>query len=81
MALRYFGLKDDADGHLGFIRTALGSVSARAIIPFQDYLNLGSEARINTPSTLGNWHWRMKSEALSPELAQSIAEMTKLYGR
>ncbi len=81
MALRYFGLKDDADGHLGFIRTALGSVSNRAVIPFQDYLNLGSEARINTPSTMGNWHWRMNQNVLTPELAQSIAELTKLYGR
>ncbi len=81
LALRYFGLKNDEDGHWGFIRSALGSVSNRAVIPFQDYLNLGSEARINTPSTLGNWHWRMRNDALSPELAQNIAGLTKLYGR
>jgi 4-alpha-glucanotransferase len=83
LALRFFNLKDDTNGHLGFIRAALGSVSNLAVIPFQDYLNLGSEARINTPSTLGgnNWRWRMNPSSLSPELAQSIAELTRLYGR
>jgi 4-alpha-glucanotransferase len=83
LALRYFGIKDEADGHLGFIRAALSSVSNLAVIPFQDYLNLGSEARINTPSTLGgnNWQWRMKSTAMSSELEETIAALTSLYGR
>jgi 4-alpha-glucanotransferase len=83
LALRFFGLDDDKDGHLGFIRSALGCVSNRAIIPFQDYLNAGSEARINTPSTLGgnNWRWRMNPAVLSSELEEQIAELTKLYGR
>ncbi|MDR2901105.1 MAG: 4-alpha-glucanotransferase [Treponema sp.] len=83
LALSYFGLQDNTDGHWGFIRAALSSVSNRAIIPFQDYLNLGSEARINTPSTLGgnNWRWRMNSAAINPKLEKTIAELTKLYGR
>ena len=43
-----------------FVRAAMSSVADLAIIPMQDYLGLGSEARINIPSTLGiNWKWRM----------------------
>ena len=65
-----------------FIRAALSSVADLAVIPMQDYLGLGSEARINTPSTLGgNWEWRMKKDAFTRELAQEIRDMTKLYGR
>jgi 4-alpha-glucanotransferase len=48
----------------------------------QDYLALGSEARINTPSTLGiNWKWRMKAGAATPELAARIKKETILFGR
>lgn len=49
----------------------------------QDYLNLGSEARINTPSTLGgnNWRWRMTKDQMDMALAQKMARLTKLYGR
>ena len=61
---------------------AFASVADTAIIPMQDILGLGSEARINTPSTLGdNWKWRMKKEAFTEELAGELCEMTKLYGR
>ena len=64
------------------IRAALSSVADTAIIPIQDYLELGSEARINIPSTLGiNWKWRMDGKALTDELAENILHMTKLYGR
>jgi 4-alpha-glucanotransferase len=52
------------------------------IIPLQDYLALGDEARINTPSTLGeNWRWRVKQELLTPQLAKEIRAMTVRYGR
>lgn len=65
-----------------FIRAALSSVSKTAIIPMQDYLELGDEARMNTPSTLGdNWKWRMKRDALKPELAQKIRKLTKTFSR
>lgn len=58
------------------------SVADLCIIPAQDYLCLSSNARINTPSTLGyNWQWRMKSDAFSDKLCEKIAKMTKLYGR
>ena len=68
--------------HWDFIRLALASVADMCIIPLQDYLGLGSEARINTPSTLGNnWRWRMKQGCLTKELADQIRELTTLYGR
>ena len=65
-----------------FVRAALSSVADTAIIPVQDYLGLGKEARINTPSTLGNnWKWRMLEGEITPELTARIRRMTKLYGR
>lgn len=78
----YLQITDDKDLVWKFIRSALGSVSDTAIIPMQDYLALGSEARINTPSTLGiNWKWRMKAGAATPELAARIKKETILFGR
>lgn len=64
------------------IRLAMSSVADTCIIMMQDYLNLGNEARINKPSTLGNnWGWRMDSDALDPMLAEEIANLTYVYGR
>ena len=64
------------------IRTALGSVADTAIIPMQDYLGLGSEARINTPSTLGgNWEWRMEKDACTEELSEHMLELARIYDR
>ena len=64
------------------IRTALASVGDTVIIPMQDWLELGTEARINEPSTLGkNWLWRMNNDAYTTALASEIAELTDLYAR
>jgi 4-alpha-glucanotransferase len=64
------------------IRTALGSVADTAVIPMQDYLGLGGEARINTPSTLGgNWEWRMEKDACTEELSKHMLELARIYGR
>ena len=64
------------------IRAALGSVGQLAIIPAQDLLNLGSEARHNTPGTdRGNWLWRLPPGALTPELAQRYAHLNGTFGR
>jgi 4-alpha-glucanotransferase len=42
----------------------------------QDYLGLGSGARINTPGTTGNnWRWRMRADAMTPELVESVANL------
>ncbi len=81
-ARRYLGIRSNRDVQWEFIRAALSSVSDTAIIPMQDYLGLGSEARINTPSTLGdNWKWRMTQGQLTDELAEKIYKMSKMYGR
>lgn len=64
------------------IRLAQQSVAELCIIPVQDYLGLGSEARINTPSTVGdNWKWRMLGGEISEELIKRISEITNLFGR
>ena len=64
------------------IREALGSVGKLAILPVQDILHLGSEARLNTPGTaVGNWTWRMPSGALTSELAGQYATLNRMYGR
>ncbi|MEL7654790.1 MAG: 4-alpha-glucanotransferase, partial [Bacillota bacterium] len=82
-AERYLKLDQSEGYHWGMIRGALSSTAFLSIIPMQDYLGLGSEARMNTPATIGgsNWRWRMKDGATSPELAQQIAALTNLYGR
>lgn len=65
-----------------FIRTALASVCDTAIIPMQDWLGLGAEARMNTPSRIGgNWQWRMNPSAASEALAARIRTLTERYGR
>jgi 4-alpha-glucanotransferase len=64
------------------IREALASQAETAIIPAQDLLELGSEARMNLPgSAKGNWQWRLKDGALTPELAQRLRSTTITYGR
>jgi 4-alpha-glucanotransferase len=84
MALAYLNrkLKDTKNIHWDFIRLAQQSVAKLCIIPVQDYLGLSSEARINTPSTVGlNWKWRLLENEIGNELLLNIREMTKLYGR
>ena len=64
------------------IRLAFRSVANTAIIPIQDYLDIGSEGRINTPSTLGgNWSWRLLPGELTQSLAGEMREIALLYGR
>jgi 4-alpha-glucanotransferase len=65
-----------------FIRAVLGSVANTAVIPLQDVLGLGTEARMNLPnSTAGNWAWRVKPGALTSEIASRLKGLTELYGR
>ncbi|MBR1657455.1 MAG: 4-alpha-glucanotransferase [Synergistaceae bacterium] len=80
----YIG-RDVMDGYIftsEVTRLAVSSVADTAVIPMQDYLRLGAEARINIPSTpSGNWSWRMKSDAVPDGLADRIKAASKLYGR
>jgi 4-alpha-glucanotransferase len=80
-ARRYLGASG-ADIVWDMIRAVFMSVANLAVIPMQDFLGLGSEARMNLPGTLeGNWEWRMAPGAASPELAARIHDMIKTYGR
>jgi 4-alpha-glucanotransferase len=64
------------------IRAALGSVAQLAVLPAQDLLELGSEARLNTPGTAsGNWSWRLPPGALTGELARSCLHLNGTFGR
>lgn len=64
------------------IRATLGSVGLLAVIPVQDILKLGSEARMNTPGTaVGNWSWMMPQGALTSELARECLQLNKVFGR
>lgn len=68
--------------HWDFIRLAQSSVADLSVIPMQDYLGLDSEARLNTPSTLGgNWTWRMEPGAFTHKIARKCRKLTELYGR
>ncbi len=65
-----------------FIRALEASVADTVLIPMQDVLGLGTEARMNQPATThGNWRWRYGAGDLKPELAQRLRELAELYDR
>ena len=64
------------------IRAAEASVAQLALIPVQDLLELGSEARMNTPSVAaGNWSWRAPEDCWTPELAARLAAIVEVTDR
>jgi 4-alpha-glucanotransferase len=84
MALAYLNRKpaNTKNIHWDFIRLAQQSVAKLCIIPVQDYLGLSGEARINTPSTVGdNWKWRLLKGEIEDELLLKMRAVTNLYGR
>jgi 4-alpha-glucanotransferase len=77
----YLGRPDDGI-HWAFIRAAQDSPASLSIIPLQDVLGLGSEARMNTPSLYGgNWRWRFESNQLTGELAAKLALLAEVTDR
>ena len=75
---------NEAEGDVwGTIRTAMATVSDMAIVPMQDYLDLGAQARMNFPGTLtdANWTWRAEAGFMTDELSERIRRLTRLYGR
>jgi 4-alpha-glucanotransferase len=81
VVLSYLG-RDGSDIAYDLIRLALGSVAETAIIPLQDILSLGSQARMNLPGAAeGNWEWRALPEHLEPARVQRLADLTRAYGR
>jgi 4-alpha-glucanotransferase len=80
-ALAYVGQCEDGI-HWSFIRAAQSSVASLSIIPLQDVLGLGSEARMNTPSLHGgNWKWRYNAGQLTKELSGKLAHLAELTDR
>ena len=76
--LNYYG--DDLTQEL--IRTAYASSADMVIIPMQDILNVGTEARMNFPGTLGdNWGWRFTWEQIDKNLASKYKRLAELYER
>ena len=81
-AVEYMRLTEQEGYVWGVIRTAMASPAKWAVVPMQDYLDLGAEARMNFPGTTGcNWTWRMQAGVLTPALSEKICKLTKLYGR
>jgi 4-alpha-glucanotransferase len=73
---------DGKEIHWDFIKTVLASVPNTAIIPMQDLLGLGNEARMNLPgSTKGNWYWRCEMKDFDKKIAERLADLSELYGR
>jgi 4-alpha-glucanotransferase len=80
-ALAYLGT-DGSRINWDFIRLAMTSVADTAIIPLQDILGLGNEARMNTPGTThGNWQWRFPVNMLTDEIKERLKNITEISGR
>ena len=81
-AKKYLNLTKEEGYNWGMMRAAWSSVADMAIVPMQDILGLGSEARINTPSTLGNnWKWRATPEQIDAKVAKKLYHYMQMYGR
>ena len=81
-AIRYLRLTKEEGYHIGMMRCAWASVADTAIMQMQDFLGLGVEGRMNTPSTPGgNWTWRCLPGDYNNELADWLYEETKIYDR
>ena len=73
---------DPTDPAWSLVELAYSSVAALAIVPMQDVLGLGSEARMNTPGLeRGNWSWRLEAGAADDALAARLRDAAETAGR
>lgn len=80
--VRRYLARDDERLSWDLIRLALASTADLAIVPLQDVLDLGPEARMNTPGVAsGNWSWRFTWHDVPTWVAPELAQMSELYGR
>ena len=78
----YLDLEDDAAVHVQCIRALQASVAERVVLPLQDVLGLGAEARMNIPGTEGgNWRWRVTPDQFTDAAEERLRTLTRLYGR
>lgn len=81
-AIEYLRLTKEEGYHWGMMKSVWASTGELAVVTMQDLLGLGSEARMNIPSTIGtNWRWRMKKEAATDELAEKLFKNMTVYQR
>lgn len=80
--LDYMGCVSEDGIHWDLMRLAMSSIANLAIIPYQDILGLGTDARMNFPGKAeGNWEWRYRSEAVNADISYRLNRLTKLFGR
>lgn len=73
---------DGAEINWAFIRSVMSSVADTVIVPLQDVLGLGNEARMNLPaSSRGNWRWRYRRDALTPHHLDRLRQLAEMYER
>ena len=78
----YLGCGDESSLPWYVIRAAMVSTARLAVVPLQDFLGLGSEARMNVPGEQeGNWRWRFAWEQVPEDLSARICHLVQLYGR
>ncbi|MEK6375197.1 MAG: 4-alpha-glucanotransferase [Acidobacteriota bacterium] len=81
-AEEYLGIRSADDAPWALIRAAFASVAGRAVVPAQDILALGSEARMNRPGdSEENWAWRLLPGALTPKLGARLRRLAEITGR
>lgn len=80
--LHHLGHRGPDGIHWDLIRLAHSSIANQSVIPLQDVLGLGSEARMNFPSRAGgNWGWRYRPDSLTAELSDRLGNLTESHGR
>lgn len=80
--VRRYLARDGTDIAWDLIRLAYASVADTAVIPLQDLMSLGNEARMNFPGKTGGWWtWRYSSEMLTDFIADRLGEITEIFGR
>lgn len=81
-AKKYLNVKKKSDIPMAVVRSAWASVAEVAVAQMQDFLDSPEDARMNTPSTLGNnWQFRAKESDFTDKLAKKIRKLNKLYNR
>lgn len=81
-ARRYMGCEGEKVSSWDFIRLAFSSVAVMAVVPMQDVVELGAEARMNIPGKAAdNWRWRLDPDTLTSALVENLRELTEIYGR
>ncbi len=80
-AVNYLGLNEREGMPFGFVRGVLNSVAELAIIPMQDYLGLGNEARMNLPSSTGWWRFRTEKKDFTDALCERIRYYAEMSAR